>query len=76
LLLLSFRRAGLSAQAVERVVPDARKMAKTVLIGSPLTHERFNRRRSVGERSMPTPRPHAYRPPAEAFAGLSVPLPV
>nr|ATQ36024.1 prolycopene isomerase-like2 [Petalonia fascia] len=31
-------------EAVERVVPDARKMAKTVLVGSPLTHERFNRR--------------------------------
>lgn len=34
------------SQAVERIVPDVRKRTKTVLIGSPLTHERFNRRRS------------------------------
>ncbi len=44
-------------QAVERVVPDARKMAKTVLIGSPLTHERFNRRRSVGSVNVACPPP-------------------
>ncbi|CAM9406576.1 unnamed protein product [Ascophyllum nodosum] len=31
-------------QAVERIVPDVRSRAKTVLVGSPLTHERFNRR--------------------------------
>lgn len=41
----SYCRNAHAIQAVERVVPDARKMAKTVLIGSPLTHERFNRRR-------------------------------
>ncbi|CAN0502067.1 unnamed protein product, partial [Laminaria digitata] len=33
--------------AVERIVPDVRKRVKTVLVGSPLTHERFNRRRSA-----------------------------
>lgn len=44
-VLLLFSCARETIQAVERVVPNARKMAKTVLIGSPLTHERFNRRR-------------------------------
>ncbi|CAM9806742.1 unnamed protein product [Pylaiella littoralis] len=41
---LKEKRAESLWKAVERIVPDARKMAKTVLIGSPLTHERFNRR--------------------------------
>eukprot|EP00903_Cladosiphon_okamuranus_P006653 g6496.t1 len=41
---LKEERADSLWKAVERVVPDARKMAKTILIGSPLTHERFNRR--------------------------------
>eukprot|EP01042_Synura_sphagnicola_P002148 gene2148-2568_t len=31
-------------KAVEKMIPDVRKRAKVVLVGSPLTHERFNRR--------------------------------
>lgn len=30
--------------AIEKVIPDARQRAKVTLVGSPLTHERFNRR--------------------------------
>lgn len=31
-------------EAVERVIPDARARAEVALVGSPLTHESFNRR--------------------------------
>ncbi|CAM9422293.1 unnamed protein product [Choristocarpus tenellus] len=60
---LKEERAETLWKAVERIVPDVRSRAKTILIGSPLTHERFNRRSygtygpalKEGGKAFPTP---------------------
>ena len=43
-LQLKEQRAELLWRAIEKVIPDVRKRAKLSMIGTPLTHERFNRR--------------------------------
>jgi phytoene dehydrogenase-like protein len=41
---LKVARAEVLWRAVERIIPDARARAEVVLVGSPLTHQRFLRR--------------------------------
>ena len=43
-LKLKEERAQVLWRAIEKVIPDVRSRAKISLVGTPLTHERFNRR--------------------------------